>query len=163
MNYGYYDNENREYVITRPDTPTPWMNYLGNGGFSGMISNTAGGLVFDRDPGNFRITRYNFNRIPYDRPGRYLYFKDTDSGTVWSPSWQPVQTPLDEYSCRHGMGYTTISAKKEGVSSSVTYFIPEGKQYEVWKATVKNETDQVKNIKLFSYVEFSCYIASFDI
>ncbi len=163
MNYGYYDNENREYVITRPDTPTPWMNYLGNGGFSGMISNTAGGLVFDRDPGNFRITRYNFNKIPYDRPGRYLYFKDTDSGTVWSPSWQPVQTSLDEYSCRHGMGYTTISAKKEGVSSSVTYFIPEGKQYEVWKATIRNETDRVKNIKIFSYVEFSCYIASYDI
>lgn len=91
MNFGYYDNDNREYVITRPDTPTPWLNYLGNGGFSGIISNTAGGLVFDRDPGNFRITRYNFNRIPYDRPGRYLYFKDMDSGAVWSPTWQPCK------------------------------------------------------------------------
>ena len=138
MNFGYYDNDNREYVITRPDTPTPWLNYLGNGGFSGIISNTAGGLVFDRDPGNFRITRYNFNRIPYDRPGRYLYFKDMDSGAVWSPTWQPVQAELDNYSCRHGMGYTRISSEKDGIQSDITYFIPEGKQYEIWKGTIKN-------------------------
>ncbi len=163
MNFGYYDNDNREYVITRPDTPTPWLNYLGNGGFSGIISNTAGGLVFDRDPGNFRITRYNFNRIPYDRPGRYLYFKDMDSGAVWSPTWQPVQAELDNYSCRHGMGYTRISSEKDGIQSDITYFIPEGKQYEIWKGTIKNTSGSAKNMKLFSYVEFSCYIAKFDI
>ncbi|MFR5073305.1 MAG: hypothetical protein ACLTDS_14790 [Bianqueaceae bacterium] len=162
MKYGYYDNDNREYVITRPDTPTPWLNYLGDGGFSGIISNTAGGLVFDRDPETF-ITRYNFNRIPYDRPGRYLYFKDMGSGAVWSPTWQPVQAELDSYSCRHGMGYTRISSEKDGIQSEITYFIPEGKQYEIWKGTVKNTSATVKNLKLFSYVEFSCYIAKYDI
>ena len=152
MKYGYYDNENKEYVITRPDTPAPWMNYLGNGQFSSIISNNAGGLIFDRDPGSFRITRYNFNNIPSDRPGRYLYFKDTENGEVWSPTWQPVKAPLDFYETRHGMGYTKIAAKKNGINSEITYFIPQGAHYEVWAVKIKNCSETSNKLKLFSYI-----------
>ena len=110
-NYGYYDENTREYVITRPDTPTPWMNYLGEGGYGGIISNTAGGYSFDRDPKYRRITRYRFNAIPIDQPGRYIYLRDQESDVFWSPTWQPVKKDLAEYECRHGLGYTKISAK----------------------------------------------------
>ena len=101
--YGYYDESNREYVITRPDTPTPWINYLGEGRYGGIISNTAGGYSFDRDPRNRRVTRYRYNAIPMDQPGRYIYLRDQDSGEFWSPTWQPtVAKKLDAYECRHG-------------------------------------------------------------
>ena len=163
MEYGYFDNKNREYVITRPDTPAPWMNYLGNGQFSSIISNNAGGLIFDRDPGSFRITRYNFNNVPQDRPGRYLYFKDTKSGEVWSPTWQPVRKKLDFYEARHGMGYTTISAEKDGVKSEICYYIPKGTHYELWSVKLKNNSNEKKTLKIFSYIEFSSYIAKYDI
>ena len=103
MNYGYFDDKNKEYVITRPDTPSPWMNYLGNGKFSGMISNNAGGLVFDSDPGSHRITKYNHSGVPMDRPGHYLYLRDMDSGEYWSASWQPVMRDMQDYECRHGL------------------------------------------------------------
>lgn len=163
MNYGFYDNQNREYVITRPDTPAPWMNYLGNGQFSSVISNNAGGLLFDRDPGSFRITRYNFSNVAQDRPGRYLYFKDENTGAVWSPTWQPVQKKLDFYESRHGMGYTKICAEYEGVKSEITYYIPKGAHYELWSARVKNTTDKDISLKVFSYIEFGSYIAKYDI
>lgn len=163
MKYGYYDNENREYVITRPDTPAPWLNYLGNGQFSGIITNTSGGLIFNKDAGNHRITRYNFNNIPWDRPGRYLYLKDMESGEYWSPTWQPVMKDLEFYECRHGMGYTKISGTYEKVATDITYFIPNGKNYEVWKVKIKNKDNKPKNLKIFSYIEFSSYIAQFDI
>lgn len=163
MEYGFYDNKNREYVITRPDTPAPWLNYLGNGGFSGMITNTAGGLIFNKDSGNHRITRYNFNDIPWDRPGRYLYLRDSDTGEYWSPSWQPVMKTLDEYECRHGMGYTTISSLYNGISSSIIYFIPLKENYEIWKVKLNNTSNVAKNLKLFSYIEFSSYVAAYDI
>lgn len=162
MNYGYFDDKNREYVITRPDTPSPWMNYLGNGKFSGMISNNAGGLIFDSDPGNHRITKYNHNNLPMDRPGHYLYIKDMKTGEYWSPTWQPVMKDPQFYECRHGMGYTSISFKYDNVSSCITYFIPEGKNYEVWKVTLKNDSDETKELKLFSYMEFSFYHAETD-
>lgn len=163
MKFGYYDNENREYVITRPDTPAPWLNYLGNGQFSGIITNTAGGLIFNKDAGHHRITRYNFNNIPWDRPGRYLYFKDMNTNEYWSPTWQPVMKDLDKYECRHGMGYTTIKALYNQVSSSITYFIPNNKNYEVWKIKVKNNSNTGKNLRVFSYIEFSSYEAQHDI
>ena len=163
MTYGYFDNANKEYVITRPDTPSPWINYLGSGRFSGIISNNAGGLTFDSDPGSFRITRYNFNHLPVDRPGRYLYFKDMESGCTWSPTWQPLRKALDFYETRHGMGYTTISARKNGIESAITYFIPLDAQFEIWSARVKNTGDRPVQLKIFSYVEFSCYIAKYDI
>lgn len=163
MEYGFYDNKSREYVITRPDTPAPWLNYLGNGGFSGMITNTAGGLIFNKDSGNHRITRYNFNDIPWDRPGRYLYLRDSDTNEYWSPTWQPVMKTLDSYECRHGLGYTNISSLYNGISSSITYYIPLEKKYEIWKTKLKNTTDTVKNLKIFSYIEFSSYVAVHDI
>lgn len=163
MEYGYFDNQNQEYVITRPDTPTPWMNYLGRGKFSGIISNTAGGLCFDGDPSNRRITRYKYNNLPIDRPGRYLYVRDQDTGKYWSPTWQPVMAPLTFYECRHGMGYTRISGSYEGIDTSILYTIPLDASYEVWRVEMKNSTDRVRTLRLFSYVEWSWYDAFFDI
>src|SRR5512135_901245 len=116
MRYGYFDDEQREYVITRPDTPLPWINYLGCEDFFGIISNTAGGYSFYRDARLRRLTRYRYNNAPLDAGGRYLYLRDDDSaaGTgsplVWSPTWEPTRHPLDSYECRHGMGYTVIGS-----------------------------------------------------
>lgn len=163
MSYGYFDNKNFEYVITRPDTPAPWVNFLGTGKFSSMISNTAGGMIFDSDPLTFRMTRYNFNNLPIDRPGRYLYIKDMDSGEYWSPTWQPLKVDLDKYEARHGMGYTKISSLKNNVSTEITYFIPMDSHHEIWCAKIKNDGDKELNLKLFSYIEFSCYISQYDI
>lgn len=163
MNYGYFDNQNREYVITRPDTPTPWMNYLGNGGFSGMISNNAGGLLFDRDPGNRRLTRYKYNSLPVDRPGRYLYIRDMESGEYWSATWQPVMKPHEFYECRHGLGYTTIKTRTSGIETEITYYIPQGKNYEIWNARIVNKSGRSRKLKLFSYIEFSYFNASVDV
>ena len=162
MKYGYYDNQNREYVITRPDTPTPWMNYLGNGQFSGIISNTGGGLIFNKDSSNHRITRYRFNQIPWDRPGRYLYLRDMQSGEYWSPGWQPVMKELDSYECRHGYGYTKIQGTYHGIEANTTYFIPLDKNYELWKVELKNEAEDEKNLRVFTYLEFSSYKAEYD-
>ena len=163
MNYGYFDIENKEYVIIRPDTPTPWMNYLGNGAFSGMISNNAGGLLFDRDPGNRRLTRYKYNSLPVDRPGRYLYVRDMETGEYWSATWQPVMKPYEFYECRHGLGYTTIKTQTSGIETEITYYIPEGKNYEIWNARIFNKSGRPRTLKLFSYVEFSYFNASVDV
>lgn len=163
MKYGYFDNENREYVIMRPDTPAPWMNYLENGQFSGLISNTAGGLIFHRDSSSHRITRYRFNEIPWDRPGRYLYLRDMEDGEYWSPTWQPVMKEPEEYECRHGYGYTKIKSLYKGIQSRITYFIPLDKKYELWKVTLKNRTRRNRKLRIFTYLEFSSYEASYDI
>lgn len=108
MQYGYFDRKAREYVITRPDTPTPWINYIGSGKYGGIVTNTGGGYSFHRDPQNRRITRYRYNNLPMDRPGRYIYVRDRITGEYWNPGYQPVQRKLDAYRCRHGMGYTVI-------------------------------------------------------
>ena len=163
MKYGYYDNQNREYVITRPNTPAPWLNYLGNGKFSGIITNTSGGLIFNKDSGSHRITRYNFNQIPWDRPGRYLYLRDMSDGEYWSPTWQPVMKELQAYECRHGHGYTKICGKYKGVSSDITYFIPLDKNYEVWKVKLTNEENSAKKLRAFTYLEFCSYQAKYDL
>lgn len=163
MNYGYFDVENREYVITRPDTPTPWMNYLGNGQFSGLISNNAGGLLFDKDPGFRRLTRYKYNSLPMDRPGRYLYIRDMESGEYWSATWQPVLKDPEFYECRHGLGYTTIKYQYSGIETEITYYIPNGKNYEIWNAKITNKSGRKRSLKLFSYIEFSYFNASVDI
>lgn len=163
MNYGYFDVENKEYVITRPDTPTPWFNYLGNGGFSGIISNNAGGLVFDGDPGNKRITRYKFNQLPPDRQGRFLYIRDMETGEFWSPTWQPVMKDLDFYETRHGLGYTVIKSSYQGIETEITYYIPEGKKYETWHGTITNKSGKARKLKIFSYMEFSYYNATVDV
>jgi len=163
MNYGYFDVENKEYVITRPDTPTPWLNYLGNGNFSGIISNNAGGLLFDKDPGNRRLTRYKYNSLPMDRPGRYIYIRDMESGEYWSAGWQPVMKEPEAYECRHGLGYTKIKYRYSGIETEITYFIPLGKNYEVWDVKMKNLSGRKRSLKLFSYIEFSYFNASVDI
>ncbi len=163
MKYGYFDVENKEYVVTRPDTPTPWFNYLGNGGYSCIISNNAGGLSFDGDPGNRRITRYRYNTMPMDRPGKYIYIKDMETGEYWSATWQPVMKQPDFYECRHGLGYTTIKTSTCGIEAETTYFIPEGKNYEVWSCKLKNVSGRERKLKIFSYVEFSYWNANIDL
>ena len=162
MKYGYFDNAHREYVITRPDTPTQWMNYLGNGGYGGIISATAGGLSFDCDPSNRRVTRYKFTNRPIDRPGRYIYIRDEDTGEYWSPTWQPVMKDMQFYECRHGLGYTKITGTYNDVKTTVTYYVPLGAHYEVWEVEIENLSDKPKNLKLYSYVEFSYHHAQFD-
>ena len=108
MKFGHFDDTNLEYVITQPDTPLPWINYLGSEAYFGLISNTAGGYSFYKDARLRRLTRYRYNNAPYDTGGRYLYLRDNAGGQFWSPTWQPTRSPLDEYECRHGLGYTTI-------------------------------------------------------
>ncbi len=162
MKYGYFDNENREYVITNPRTPSPWMNYIGNGGFGGIISATGGGLTFDSDPSNRRVTRYRFGGHPIDRPGRYLYIRDQETGDYWSATWQPVMKENQQYQCRHGLGYTVLSGEYAGIASEMTYCVPLGKRYELWQGRLTNRTDRTRTLRLYSYVEFSWNDAQYD-
>jgi cellobiose phosphorylase len=170
-NYGYFDVVTGEYVITRPDTPTPWMNYLGKGGYGGIISNTAGGYSFDRDPKYRRVTRYRFNAIPADQPGRYVYLRDQESGAYWSPTWQP--TPLRKlatYECRHGPGYTRITSRYGGIWVELLYFVPPAKNNikdgdavcEIWALHLRNDSRQPRLIRSYSYAEFSMWNAEID-
>lgn len=158
--YGHFDDDKREYVITRPDTPLPWLNYLGQDDFFGLMTNCAGGYTFYRDAKLRRLTRYRYNDIPYDNNGRYLYIKDGDS--VWCPSWKPVRAPLDAYECRHGPGYTRLLAEKDGVEVEMTFFIPNNQTVELWKTTVRNRCELTKKLDLFSFVEFCFYEAQND-
>ncbi len=155
MQYGYFDEEKREYVITRPDTPAPWANYLGSPAYGAIISNNAGGYSFEKSGANGRIIRYIFNQ--FDRPGRYIYLRDNDTADYWSASWQPVGKPLDTYKseCRHGTGYTDIKAEYTGISSSALYYVPENKTYEVWRLKVKNNDSKVRRLSVFGYCEFT--------
>ncbi|MEA3328648.1 MAG: glycosyl transferase [Candidatus Omnitrophota bacterium] len=164
MNYGHFDQKNREYVITRPDTPTPWINYLGVDEYCAIISNTAGGYSFHKDPRDKRILRYRYNNLPVDRPGRYLYLCDKDTGEFWSCSWQPVMKPLNEfrYECRHGLGYTKISAGYRQINSEVTYFVPRGENLEIWILHLKNSSSKPRNLAVFSYAEFCLWQAVAD-
>ena len=159
-NYGHFDDEHREYVITHPATPFPWINYLGNEDFFGLISNTAGGYDFYKDAKFRRITRYRYNGVPMDAGGRYFYIKDGD--TVWNPGWKPCKTPLDSYECRHGMNYTRITGSKNGVEASVLFFVPLHTWAEVQKLTLRNHTNVVKRLKLFSLTEWCLWNAATD-
>ena len=158
--YGHYDDASREYVITDPATPWPWINYLGNEDFFSLISQTAGGYSFYRDAKFRRITRYRYNGVPMDAGGRYFYIKDGD--TVWSPGWKPCKTPLDAYECRHGMNYTRITGVRDGVEASVLFFVPLGAHCEVQKLTLRNTTNAPKSLKLFSFVEWCLWNAATD-
>lgn len=165
--YGYYDAAAREYVITRPDTPTPWLNYLGQGGYGGIISNTAGGYSFDRDPRNRRVTRYRYNAIPADQPGRYIYLRDQESGVYWSPTWQPVtQVQLAAYECRHGAGYTRIKSEYAGIGAELLYFVPPGQSAtapcELWVLRLRNLGQTPRTLGAFSYAEFGYWDAITD-
>ncbi len=156
MKYGYFDLANKEYVITKPDTPAPWCNYLGSPEYGAIVSNNAGGYSFVQSGANGRIARYRFNSN-MALPGRYIYIRDNDTADYWSASWQPVGKPLDTYksTCRHGTAYTVISAEYAGISSDVTYYVPTGATYEVWRAVVKNDSDKPRNLSLFGFVEFT--------
>lgn len=158
--YGHFDDEKKEYVITRPDTPLPWINYLGCEKYFGIISNTAGGYSFYLDARMRRITRYRYNNVPIDMGGRYLYVKD--GNTIWNPGWKPCRTSLDEYSCRHGLGYTVINGRKNGIEVEVTYFVPLRENMEIWDIKLINHTEQNKTISLFSFVEFCLWDAMDD-
>ncbi|MBP5776089.1 MAG: glycosyl transferase, partial [Prevotella sp.] len=158
--YGHFDDQHREYVITDPQTPWPWINYLGNEDFFSLISNTAGGYSFYKDAKFRRITRYRYNNVPMDNGGRYFYIKDGD--TVWNPGWKPCKTPLDFYECRHGMSYTRITGRKNGVEASVLFFVPLKKWAEVQKLTLKNDSAETKTLKLFSFEEWCLWNAATD-
>ncbi len=159
MQFGYFDDNRREYVITRPDTPLPWINYLGCESFFGLISNTAGGYSFYRDARLRRLTRYRYNNAPLDMGGRYLYLRDEADGFFWSPTWMPVRRPLDEYTCRHGQGYTIIASALRGIAAEIRYFVPPGETLEIWELTLTNRRDAKANLSLFSAVEFCLWDA----
>lgn len=155
MRYGYFDDKAREYVIDRPDTPAPWVNYLGSPAYGAIISNNAGGYSFERSGANGRILRYVFNQ--FDQPGRYIYLRDDESGDFWSASWQPVAKDLNDYQvkCCHGMGYTRMEASYADISSKAVYYVPQGKAYEVWALTVTNDSDRDRSLTLTGYAEFT--------
>jgi cellobiose phosphorylase len=160
MKFGHFDDSAREYVITNPRTPWPWINYLGNEDFFSLISNTAGGYSFYKDAKFRRITRYRYNGVPMDSGGRYFYIKDND--TVWSPGWKPVKTELDRYECRHGMNYTVIKGTKNGVSAEALFFVPLKTWAEVQKLTLSNDSKEIKKLKVFSFVEWCLWNAASD-
>ncbi len=160
MKYGFFDDQNREYVITTPKTPYPWINYLGTQDFFSLISNTAGGYCFYKDARLRRITRYRYNNVPIDMGGRYFYIND--NGSLWSPGWSPVKADLDSYECRHGMGYTRITGGKDGISTEVLFFVPLNFNGEIHRVRVKNTTNANKHVKLFSCIEFCLWNAYDD-
>ena len=160
MKYGYFDDQNKEYVITTPRTPLPWINYLGCGEFFTLISNTCGGYTFCRDARLLRLTRYRYNNIPADTNGKYIYIKDGD--TVWNPGWQPVKTELDSYECRHGLGYSRFTSSLQDVEASLLTFIPVKDNCEIQQLTLTNHSAQAKQLSLFSYVEWCLWDADDD-
>ncbi len=160
MKFGYFDDAQREYVITTPQTPYPWINYLGNQDFFSLISNTSGGYCFYKDARLRRITRYRYNNVPLDVNGRYFYISEGDD--FWSPGWKPVKRGLTEYQCRHGMGYTIIKGVRNGLSAEVLYFVPLNFNGEVHKVTLTNTTDKPKKFTLFSMIEWCLWNAYDD-
>jgi cellobiose phosphorylase len=168
MRYGHFDDAQREYVVQRPDTPLPWINYLGCEDFLGIISNTAGGYSFYRDARLRRLTRYRYNNVPPDSGGRLLYIRDDGAassgpGAYWSPTWQPVRRPLDTYECRHGLGYTTIRSTMAGLAAQVRYFVPLGEALEIWELTLTNQRPQRASLSVFSAIEFCLWDALDDL
>ena len=160
--YGKFSFDDQEFIITRPDTPTPWMNYLSNKEYCVLISNTGGGYSFHIDPKDRRVTRYRYNNIPYDRPGRYIYIKNIDTNKIWSPTWQPVQTSLDLYECHIGLGYNKIKSRYYDIESIISYFVPLEDNVELWELSIKNTSNEQKRLSLFSYVEFALWRAISD-
>ena len=158
--FGHFDDTSREYVITRPDTPWPWINYMGTEDFFSLISNTAGGYCFYKDAKFRRILRYRYNGVPMDDGGRYYYIKD--GNTVWNPGWKPCKTPLDSYECRHGMGYTRITGVKDGLKADVLFFVPLGHPCEVHRVRLSNTGTAPKRIQLYSFAEWCLWNASTD-
>ena len=160
MKFGYFDDQHKEYVITTPKTPLPWINYLGNREFFSLISNTCGGYTFYRDARLLRLTRYRYNDVPCDTNGKYFYIKDGDC--IWNPGWQPTKTDLDFYECCHGLGYSRFTGKKKNLQASVLFFIPLEDNCEIQWLHLKNDGDAPKTFSLFSYVEWCLWNADDD-
>ncbi len=160
MKFGYFDDSNKEYVITTPKTPLPWINYLGCNEFFSLISNTCGGYTFYKDAKLLRLTRYRYNDCPTDTNGKYFYVKDGD--TVWNPGWQPTKTELDAYECRHGIGYSKFMGEKNGLKANILSFVPLGDNCEISRLTLTNETSAEKKFSVFSYVEWCLWNADDD-
>ena len=160
MKFGHFEDDSREYVITNPQTPWPWINYLGNEDFFSLISNSAGGYAFYKDAKFRRLTRYRYNNVPMDNGGRYFYINDGEN--IWSPGWKPVKTPLDKYECRHGMSYTKITGAKNGLEAEVLFFVPLKSWSEVQKVKFTNTSGAKKSFKLFSFMEWALWNAEDD-
>ena len=160
MRFGHFDDARREYVITTPRTPLPWINYLGCEDFFTLISNTAGGYSFYRDARLRRLTRYRYNNCPLDSEGFRIYIKDGDS--VWNPSWQPVQTEPDAYRCRHGLGYTVIEGEKDGIAARQEMLVPKGEQCLLIRFTIGNNTAAERKLQVFPYLELCLWDAMDD-
>jgi N,N'-diacetylchitobiose phosphorylase len=157
MQYGYFDDAAKEYVITRPDTPQSWSNYLGSTEYGAIITNNAGGYGFYQSGARGRFLRLRFNSVPMDQPGRYFYLRDNASGDYWSASWQPAGKPLDQYqsTCRHGTAYTVIESRYADIVTEATYFVPLGQNFEYWRLKVTNESDRPRDSSIFSFCEFT--------
>jgi cellobiose phosphorylase len=162
MRYGHYDDEHREYVITQPDTPLPWINYLGCQEYFGLISNTAGGYSFYRDARLRRLTRYRYNSVPLDCGGRYIYIRDSHTGEFWSPSWQPTRCQVEQYACHHGLGYTTIGSSFKGIAAQTRYFVPLDETLEIWQLTLTSRRQAAAALSVFSAIEFCLWDAEDD-
>ena len=156
MQFGYFDDDNKEYVIEKPDTPKSWSNYLGSTEYGAIITNNAGGYSFLKSSAQGRFMRLRFNSIPMDQPGRYIYIHDRESKDFWSASWQPVGKPLDKYKseCRHGTAYTIISSEYSEIKTRTTYFVPLDRYFECWNYKVKNEDSKKRKLRLFTFVEY---------
>ena len=164
MQYGYFDNAAREYVITRPDTPRSWSNYLGSTEYGAIITNNAGGYSFYKSAAQGRFTRIRFNAVPLDQPGRNIYLRDAETGDFWSAAWQPVGKPLDQYKseCRHGTAYTTITSDYSGIRAETTYFVPLGRAMEIWRVKLTNTSDKPRRLSAFTYVEYASNWSAFN-
>jgi cellobiose phosphorylase len=164
MKYGHFDDARREYVIKQPDTPLPWINYLGSEAYFSLLSNTGGGYSFYKDARLRRLIRYRYNNAPLDTGGRFIYLQEkTPSGPVtWSPTWQPVRAPLDSYECRHGMGYSVITSEKVGIEASIRYIVPLGETLEIWEMTLNNHRQEPTQLSVFAAVEFNLWDAMDD-
>ena len=161
MQYGHFDDARREYVIDTPQTPLPWINYLGSEAFFALVSNTAGGYSFYKDARLRRLTRYRYNSAPLDADGFHIYLRNPD-GTLWNPGWQPTQTPLDHYRCRHGLGYTILEGEKDRIAARQELLVPPGDNCLLLRLTVTNRGDTPRSITLFPDLEFCLWDAVDD-
>ena len=163
MNYGEFSQNGKEYIITNPKTPSPWINYIYNGRYFSTISNNGGGISYYKSPLHGRITRYRINEVPPDRPGKYIYIKDRETGEVWSLTWQPVGKSPEAYTVAHGFGYTRAEASINGIESSVLFFVPQDDDQEIWKTILTNTTGKTRKLSVYGYVELALGHALVDL
>ena len=164
LQYGYFDNDRREYVINRVDTPASWTNYIGVNDYCAVLNQTAGGYSFYKSPQYHRVTRFRPNGVPLDRPGHYVYIRDDETGEYWSVSWQPVGKPLDEaaYTCRHGLSYSTYACDYREIEASQTVFVPLGDPVELWDVRLRSRADKPRRLSVYAYVEWSYHHIEMD-